>query len=269
MHASWRDINLDDRVFYIRENKEYGFRTKDRTNRTVPFAQSLADALVARKEQSKSALVFPNKSGKPMRHLIRILKKRALDTGLNCGHCENKAGESCVDKPVCVNWYLHRFRHTFAITHLRNGVDAATIQAWMGHEELATTNIYFTKIRNTSEATKATVDSSFRPEGGNANCEETRVRSRPGDWRGLDCGVIVHPSQALTHETAFDLLGSRIRARTEGPEGQSGRVPQRNDLDWTNRLDEQIVSDRKQSVYGSATGNRTRVLRLRISRPNP
>jgi integrase len=163
MHATWKDINLQDRVFFIRENKEFGFRPKDRSDRTVPFAQSLADALAAVKTTSKnkSGLIFPNKHGKPRRHLIRVLKQRALEAGLNCGFCVNSLGESCTDKPVCELHFLHRLRHHFAITHLRNGVDPATIQAWMGHSDLATTNIYLNKIRNTSDATKAKVDSSF------------------------------------------------------------------------------------------------------------
>jgi hypothetical protein len=57
---------------------------------------------------------------------------------------------------------------------------AATIQAWMGHEELATTNIYLTKMRNTSAETKAKVDSSFRRKKPTSAVEkESRVVERP------------------------------------------------------------------------------------------
>ena len=37
---------------------------------------------------------------------------------------------------------IHDLRHTAACLWLARGVDAATVQAWMGHASIATTNIY-------------------------------------------------------------------------------------------------------------------------------
>jgi integrase len=37
---------------------------------------------------------------------------------------------------------IHDLRHTAACLWLAKGVDAATVQAWMGHTSIATTNIY-------------------------------------------------------------------------------------------------------------------------------
>lgn len=37
---------------------------------------------------------------------------------------------------------IHDLRHTAACLWLARGVDAATVQAWMGHTSIATTNIY-------------------------------------------------------------------------------------------------------------------------------
>ena len=65
------------------------------------------------------------------------------------------------DKPVCENWYVHRFRHTFANYHLRNGVDVPTVSRWLGHSDLATTNIYAQAIKGKSLDTKLKVDSTF------------------------------------------------------------------------------------------------------------
>jgi len=46
-HAEWSDLDLPHRLFHIRAKK--GFLPKDKTDRTVPFSQKLADALKARK----------------------------------------------------------------------------------------------------------------------------------------------------------------------------------------------------------------------------
>jgi site-specific recombinase XerD len=39
-------------------------------------------------------------------------------------------------------WHLHRFRDTAATRWLRAGIDVRTVQAWLGHESLATTQKY-------------------------------------------------------------------------------------------------------------------------------
>jgi integrase len=42
-----------------------------------------------------------------------------------------------------VNWRrIHDLRHTAACLWLARGVDPGTVQAWMGHESIATTNLY-------------------------------------------------------------------------------------------------------------------------------
>ena len=160
IYATWKDLDLQHRLFHIRSHEKMGFRTKDRSSRTVPFTQELADALRERRAKSKGLLVF-GKDGKVARHMIRVLKKRALDAGLNCGLCVNGKGQSCKDHAVCENWYIHRFRHTFANYHLRNGVDVPTVSKWLGHSDLATTNIYAQAIKSKSLDTKLKVDSTF------------------------------------------------------------------------------------------------------------
>jgi integrase len=166
MFATWKDIDLKSRVFKIRGKETNGlkFRTKNRKSRTVPFGQSLADALqLHQQSQPKGTLlVFPDKDGKPWFHIIRILKKRAFEAGLNCGHCVTKRRkDECATAPVCELYFLHRFRHSFACLHIRNGVDLRTLQLWMGHQEMETTTIYLSKIRNASDSTKALVDATF------------------------------------------------------------------------------------------------------------
>src|SRR5258707_593155 len=54
-------------------------------------------------------------------------------------------GDPCViahAKPHCTNFFLHKFRHTFATEHLRDGVDICTLQRWMGHRDIQSTMAY-------------------------------------------------------------------------------------------------------------------------------
>jgi hypothetical protein len=48
---------------------------------------------------------------------------------------------SCKNQPVCEHIYLHRFRKTCA-TRRHDGIPLRTMQAWLGHKDLATTQNY-------------------------------------------------------------------------------------------------------------------------------
>ncbi len=48
-------------------------------------------------------------------------------------------------------WHLHRFRDTAATRWLRAGVDVRTVQQWLGHESLATTQKYLEPSKETKK----------------------------------------------------------------------------------------------------------------------
>ncbi len=82
-------------------------------------------------------LVFPNESGRPDKRHEFKLKRIAFHAKMNCGQCVSKHGNKCSEGPYCSNFFLHKFRHTFATRNLQDHVcDIKTLQNWMGHKDL-------------------------------------------------------------------------------------------------------------------------------------
>ena len=56
---------------------------------------------------------------------------------------------------------IHDLRHTAACLWLARGVDVVTVQAWMGHASIATTNLYLHHLGTAAD--KAGLDRLNRP----------------------------------------------------------------------------------------------------------
>jgi integrase/recombinase XerD len=149
--AAWSDIDLNKGTYTVRKKPEVGFNPKTHESRSVKLPSSLVAELKERKKDAADGVrwVFPSKHGLPEGHFLRKLKKISLRAGLNCGHCvvirkadgkERKL--SCKTHEVCEHIYLHRLRKTCATRWHDNGVNVRTIQAWLGHKSLETTQIY-------------------------------------------------------------------------------------------------------------------------------
>jgi integrase len=66
-----------------------------------------------------------------------------------------KAGIEVADGEFCSNWFLHKFRHTFATRNLQEHVcDIRTLQLWLGHSDLASTMVYLKAVRNKDVAAR-------------------------------------------------------------------------------------------------------------------
>src|SRR5207253_10628531 len=74
-------------------------------------------------------------------HHLELCKEIAHRAGLNCGLCITSQGE-CSEKPSCGEFWLHKWRHSYATNLLQSGVDVRTVQQLLGHESLATTEKY-------------------------------------------------------------------------------------------------------------------------------
>ena len=98
--------------------------TKSGKSRRVPVADRvlpLVQALDGRPGRRRSAL----------RHRVR---SPAARVGVQA--------DARVDERLRVGRRIHDLRHTAACLWLARGVDPVTVQAWMGHASIATTNLY-------------------------------------------------------------------------------------------------------------------------------
>jgi integrase len=147
----WRDIDLDARKVrvvapYVRG--EFADPKSERSGRSVPLAQRVADALTSHRERSLYAadgdLVFCHpETGRPLDRskLIRRFKQ---------------ATEQAEVRQIT----FHELRHTFGTRMAANGVPLRTIQHWMGHADAKTTQIYAHYQPAQGEA--EVIDSAFR-----------------------------------------------------------------------------------------------------------
>jgi integrase len=137
-HAHWTDLDFTHGTAKVKHkevsrSQSWSFDPKSRRTREVPLPDFLIDLLREAKKHAKSKLIFPSKAhskapkarpgGKPSDEFLEYCKAIALRAGLNCEDCENTAGEICAVAPCCDQFYLHKFRATFATLHLQSGVD--------------------------------------------------------------------------------------------------------------------------------------------------
>jgi hypothetical protein len=74
-----------------------------------------------------------------------------LRAGLNCGTCEVvREGKptTCASVPQCCKCGLHMFRHTFGTNHLRAGLTLMDVSKLLGHQDVATTQVYLHQMEN-------------------------------------------------------------------------------------------------------------------------
>jgi integrase len=150
-YVTWRDIDLRNCVVRVTAKPIWQFKPKNYEERAVPVPAALIEHLRSLKEQRgavPSNPVFPNSRGKPNSMNIDIVKEVAYRAKLNCGQCVTKHGNRCVEGPYCQRFFLHKFRHTFATEHLRDGVDIRTLQNWMGHRDIQSTMVYLKGIQS-------------------------------------------------------------------------------------------------------------------------
>ena len=162
-HVEWLDFDYVNREIKIYSKEEqFGWQVKDSEERIIGISDRLADKLHARHLRNPgNGLIFPNTKGNPDKHLLRVIKKLALRSGLNCGRClgvHERKRVTCSTHPVCSKWILHTLRKTWATFQARSGADVRTIQADAGHSSLETTLNYLAAESRRSAARRAQIN---------------------------------------------------------------------------------------------------------------
>jgi integrase/recombinase XerD len=133
MHCAWPDVNLARNTVTVRYKPEYGFSPKNYREREIPIPAKLVKKLKTWKAKSDKTcgLVFPTTGCKPKLDFLDCLKALAERAKL--------------DKE---NFWLHKFRATFATWSLWAGVDLRTVQQWLGHSDMESTMRYLKPSRS-------------------------------------------------------------------------------------------------------------------------
>lgn len=129
-------VNADD-LQLERSHPQVLLRGKGRRDRVIPIPQDLARALTALLAEHGIA----NHEPRP----IFIGARQERLTRFGATHIVRRAAAQAVtirptlaQKPISP----HIFRHSLAMKLLQSGVDLLTIQAWLGHAQVATTHRY-------------------------------------------------------------------------------------------------------------------------------
>jgi integrase len=158
-HSTWRDVDFRNHIVRVTAKAQWGFKPKNKEEREIPVPASLMAELKAHKERQSNNnpnnLVFPTTTGEPDKKHEWKLKRIAYKAGMNCGRCRSRHGNKCSEGEYCSNWFLHKFRHTFATRNLQDHVcDIRTLQLWLGHSDLASTMVYLKAVRNKDVAAR-------------------------------------------------------------------------------------------------------------------
>ncbi|PYV68523.1 MAG: hypothetical protein DMG97_24640 [Acidobacteria bacterium] len=132
--CTWQDVDLKHGVVRVTAKPHHEFRPKDWEEREVPIPDKLVLSLKQwGKQRNGSEFVFPTRNGTPRKHRTQLLEL--------CKAVAERAGLNEDD------FWLHKFRATFATKHLQAGVDLRTVQMWLGHKDLESTMRYLKPAR--------------------------------------------------------------------------------------------------------------------------
>jgi integrase len=148
MYVTWADVHVKTNTVDMRWKPQFNWTPKAYKEREVPLPDKLLEVLgvyrktLPAKRAKAEALIFSTASGLPDTHMIRALKRNAKKAGLNRD-----------------DFWLHKFRATFATMHLQAGVDLRTVMTWMGQTNLESVIRYLKPARH--QAVREKVNATF------------------------------------------------------------------------------------------------------------
>jgi integrase/recombinase XerD len=133
MYTYWSDINLVHATVGVSHKPDRGWTPKAYKEREIPIPAKLVKSLKAWKAKADKTcgLVFPTAGCKPKLDFLDCLKAVAERAQLDQD-----------------NFWLHKFRATFATRCLWAGVDLRTVQQWLGHSDMESTMRYLKPARS-------------------------------------------------------------------------------------------------------------------------
>jgi integrase/recombinase XerD len=133
MYTYWSDIKFADSIVRVTHKPDRGWTPKAYKEREIPIPRKLLKSLKAWRAKSEPAcnLVFPTAGCNPKLDFLDCCKGIAKRAGLD-PH----------------DFWLHKFRATFATWSLWAGVDLRTVQAWLGHSDMESTMRYLKPARH-------------------------------------------------------------------------------------------------------------------------
>jgi len=133
MYTYWSDVNLAASTVRVSHKPDRGWTPKAYKEREIPIPTKLVKSLKAWKAKSDKncTLVFPTAGCNPKLNFLDDLK--------------TVAERAKLDKE---NFWLHKFRATFATWSLWAGVDLRTVQQWLGHSDMESTMRYLKPSRS-------------------------------------------------------------------------------------------------------------------------
>jgi integrase len=133
MYSYWSDVNFAAATVRVSHKPDRGWTPKAYKEREIPIPARLVKKLKAWKAKADKScnLVFPTAGCNPKLDFLDCLKAVAERAKLDGG-----------------NFWLHKFRATFATRCLWASVDLRTVQQWLGHSDMESTMRYLKPSRS-------------------------------------------------------------------------------------------------------------------------
>lgn len=148
-HLKLRDIDLERGTLLVRHGKGDKDRMVPLGDTAITWIERYLQEVRPHVSQETTATLFLNKDGQPLSRwaIAAIVSKYMRAAGLG-------------DSGAC-----HIFRHSMATAMLENGADLRHIQAILGHDRLATTQIYTkVSVRKLKEVHTKTHPAKMKPD---------------------------------------------------------------------------------------------------------
>jgi integrase len=155
-YCYWSDVNFATSEVRVSHKPDINWTPKTYKERTIWIPEELAVSLKQWKEKATCKLVFHTRTGNPKHDFLLSLK--------------NVAKRAKLDPS---NFWLHKFRATFATWHLRNEEDIYTVMGWMGHTNMNSMQPYLKRSRTLR--TRARVNDTFKKTAGRFFCASTSL----------------------------------------------------------------------------------------------